>query len=71
MKKKSIRPMGQITEDLEKILIEMCEDHELQSYEIHGIVDHWFPVHFPSAIPTFADDGTHPVLTWKRTAKED
>lgn len=68
--KKTIRPMGQITEDLEKILIEMCDDHELQSYEIHGIIDHWFPIHFESAIPTY-EDGTQPALSWKRTVKEE
>lgn len=61
MKKKKLRPLGEVTHDLEKILFEMCHDHQMQEFEIMGITNHWIRTHYPSAIPVYEEDGTHPI----------
>lgn len=55
-KSKKIRPVGQITEDMEKYLFELVEDHELQRHEILGMIDYWIRYHYPDAIENYEGD---------------
>lgn len=64
MAKKKIRPLGDITTDMEKYLFEMFVDHELQKHEVFGIIDKWVDAHVekvPDAQEYYLD-GTKPVL---------
>lgn len=62
---KKLRPMGDITEDLEKLLIEMVDQHKMQRYEVIGSIDHWFKGHRPDDIETCSKTGTHPEIQYK------
>lgn len=46
---KTVRPMGNITLDMEKLLEEMTEDHDLQWGEVLGLVYTWLQIHAPQA----------------------
>jgi len=64
MRKKKLRPMGQITQDLENLLLEMtdAEGHDLQHGETIALVFNWLIVHAPHARETYTADGSHPVM---------
>lgn len=55
-----IRPMGKITADMELLLDEMIEDHDLQWHEILYLVYGWLKVHRPDAQEVYTDDGKSP-----------
>lgn len=56
------RSFGSITNDLEVILLEMTEEHELQWGEILNIVRGYLEVHCPDAREEYTEDRTHPVF---------
>lgn len=60
---KKLRPLGQITTQLEPLLEEMTDAHELQAHEILGIIFLWLQVHRPDAIETYLD-GTNPAFRY-------
>ncbi len=60
---KKIRPMGHLTSDLEDLLEEMIDSHDLQTGEILALVFNWIRVHRPSAIEEY-DDGSSPVFKY-------
>lgn len=51
-----MRPVGQITDELEPLLYELCEDHEMQRHEILGMIDYWIRYHYPGAIEEYEDE---------------
>jgi hypothetical protein len=59
--KSKIRPLGDITHDLEKTLQEMVERHDLQWGEILNIVRGYLEVHCPEAQEEYLD-GSNPVF---------
>jgi len=59
---KKIRPVGDIMLDMEKLLMELHIDHDMQHYEVLYLVNGWQKVHVPQQIETYEKDGTHPVL---------
>lgn len=63
MKKKikSIKPMGEIMFDLEKVLQYMTDPkgHDLQKYEVLALVNGWLDVHAPQAQEVY-EDGSKP-----------
>lgn len=59
---KQIRPLGNITTDLETLLFEMGVEHDLQWHEILGLVHSWLQTHFPHGQETYVEDGSHPVF---------
>ena len=61
-KNKKIRPLGQITTDLEKLLYELHIDHDLQHGEVLYLINGWQHIHVPQQIETYTKDKTHPVL---------
>lgn len=53
--KKKIRPLGNITSDLEPLLLEMAYEHDLQHGEILNIVRGYLEIHCPGAKEEFVD----------------
>ena len=47
MKKKKLRPLGDVMFDVEDILTEMCIDHDLQHSEVLYLIKNSLDVHFP------------------------
>lgn len=66
-KVKQIRPLGEITADLEKLYEEMVDDHDLQEHEVLGLLHLWFMVHRPEAIEQYVSDGSRPELFYGPT----
>lgn len=56
-----LRKVGDIMMDMEKLLIELHEDHDMQHYEVLYLVNGYQKVHFPEQIETYLDN-TNPVL---------
>lgn len=61
MSKKKIRPTGKILLDMEPLLEELVDDHDLQWYDILFLVLGWLMVHRPAAQEEYLD-GTKPVF---------
>lgn len=62
MKKKKLRPLGQITSDLEPLYFEMLQDHDMQPHEVIGLFLQWQQTHLPQATEVYTLDGSNP--TW-------
>lgn len=61
--KKQLRPMGCITLDMEKLLEEMIEDHDLQWGEVLGLVYTWLTIHAQQAQEEYEKGiNKHPVF---------
>lgn len=60
MKDVILRPLGDITGDLEPLMIEMAEQHNLQWGEILALVHSYLTVHLPDNQELYEDD-TRPV----------
>lgn len=60
---KKLRPLGQITEQMELLLEEMTDSHEMQAHEILGIIFLWLKTHRPDSIEIY-EDGTNPILNY-------
>ena len=59
MGKRKIRPLGNITQDLENLVEEMVDDHELQWGEILNLVYGYLVIHRPDAQEEYMD-GSNP-----------
>lgn len=57
---KKLRPLGDITMDMEPLILEMVEAHELQWGEILNIVRGYLEIHCPESQEEYLD-GTKPV----------
>lgn len=57
---KTCRKMGDILLDLEPILFELTEEHEMQLGELLALIKCWTEIHSPGSIEEYQDD-THPV----------
>lgn len=55
MKKKKLRPLGNITSDLEPLLLEMACDHDLQHGEILNLIRGYLEIHCPGAKEKYVD----------------
>lgn len=55
-----LRPVGQVLLDMEPLLFELVQDHELQMGELLALVKCWTEIHYPDAIEEYEDD-TRPV----------
>jgi hypothetical protein len=56
-----IRPVGDITADLEPLLFELHMDHDMQHGEVLALINGWQKIHAPQQIEVY-EDGTHPTL---------
>lgn len=61
MAKKQVRKLGDVTLDLEPLLLEMVNDHELQHGEILNIIRGYLEIHCPDAKEQYLDC-TQPVF---------
>jgi hypothetical protein len=57
-----MRPMGKILLDLEKLLDEMCDEHDMQFGDIISLVHSHLVIHKPGAREVYVDDGSSPIL---------
>jgi len=58
MSKKKLRPLGKVTQDLEPLLLEMCEEHEMQWGEVLNLIKGYLEIHCPGAQEQYADGGS-------------
>lgn len=52
--------MGEITSDMELLLEELVDDHDLQKGEILALVQAWIDIHRPDAVEVY-EDGSSPI----------
>lgn len=57
-----MRKMGDIMHDLEDLVTEMVEDHDLQFGEILNLVYGYLVVHRPDAQEVYEEDDTNPIF---------
>jgi hypothetical protein len=55
--------MGDIMFDIESVVSEMVDDHDLQRGDILALVLNYIDVHYPTAIEEY-EDGTNPVYIY-------
>lgn len=58
--RKKLRPVGDITQDLEPLLFELVHDHQLQKGEVLSLVSRWISIHYPGANEEY-EDGSFPI----------
>lgn len=58
---KKLRPLGEITSDLEPLLLEMAIDHDLQHGEILNILRGYLEIHVDGQKEQYTD-GTQPIF---------
>ena len=56
-----MRKLGKITDDLEKVLLEMVDDHEMQWGEILNVIRGYLEIHCPGSQEKYTD-GTEPIF---------
>ena len=61
MAKKKLRPLGDITQDLEPLYQEMAWGHKLQFHEMLGIHYSYLKSHLDESLERY-NDGTDPVF---------
>lgn len=57
VKKIKLRPLSDVTSDIEPLLQEMVDSHGMQAHEILGIIYFYLLVHRPEAIEEYEDGG--------------
>ena len=55
-----MRKFGDVTSDLELVLEEMIEQHDVQAGEILNLVYGWIKIHRPDALEVYTDDFSNP-----------
>lgn len=56
-----MRALGRITDDLENLIAEMIDDHEMQWGEIFNIIRGYLEIHRPDAQESY-EDGASPTF---------
>lgn len=56
----TLRPVGDVMLDMEKLLFELGVGHDMQWHEILALVHGWLQVHLPAQRETYTEDGSHP-----------
>jgi hypothetical protein len=57
-----LRPLGEITDDLEILLCEMTDSHKMQFHEIMYLVYSYLEVHCQHAKEIYVEDGSSPIF---------
>lgn len=60
-KPKKLRKVGDILLEMEPLLFELVEKHELQKGELLVLFSVWVDIHYPGAIEPY-EDGTNPIF---------
>lgn len=53
--KNKLRPLGNITSDLEPLILEMAVDHDLQHGEILNLIRGYLEIHLPEQKEKYVD----------------
>lgn len=61
MKKQKLRRLGDITQDLEPLILEMVEDHDMQAGEILSLVYGYLQIHAPASFEIYEEDLSRPI----------
>jgi hypothetical protein len=61
MNRSKLRPLGQITTQMEPLLQELVIQHQLQKHEIIGLVSSYLQAHLPGCNEEY-EDGTSSVV---------
>ena len=56
--KNKLRKLGDITVDMEPLLLELCVDHELQWHEVMGLVHAYLQTHCPDSQEKYVEGGS-------------
>lgn len=56
-----MRKLGDLIFDLEDLVTEMVEDHDLQRGDILALVKNYIDVHFPESVEVYEDDNSSPI----------
>lgn len=64
MSNRKLRPLGQITADLEPLLFEMVCQHDLQHGEVLALIDVWLSIHAPACKEKYTDGSPSPVMIY-------
>jgi len=56
------RPLGDILLDMETLLEELVDSHDLQWGDVLFLILGWLSVHRKAAQETYVEDGSHPVM---------
>lgn len=59
---KAIRPLGDITGDMEILMQELMYEHECQWHEVLALVHGYLQSHYPEGQETYNSDKSHPVF---------
>lgn len=57
MKKKKLRPLGDITQDMEPLLQEMLFDHQMQWGEVLNLIRGYMEIHAPAQQENYLSGG--------------
>lgn len=68
-KKKKIRPLGEILLDMEELILEMTDEHDLQWGDILNLIRGYLEVHCPEAKELY-EDGEEPIFFYGPKKKE-
>jgi len=60
MKTKKLRPLGDVTADMELLLMEMTDDHKLQKGEVLALINAWIDIHAQHCIEVYTVDESSP-----------
>ena len=58
-----LRPLGDITFDLEPLLCELVDSHKMQKGEIIALLAMYLDIHRPECIEVY-EDGSNPVMRY-------
>ena len=67
--KKKIRPLGDVLLDMEPLLFEIVEQHDIQRGDLLALISVWVETHFPGAIEQYEVDDSEAV--WLYGHKDD
>ena len=65
-----MRRVGDIMLDMEKLLLELHIDHDLQHGEVLYLINGWQKIHVPGQIEVYEKDGSSPVLYGQKPKKK-
>lgn len=65
-----LRPLGSVTQDIEPLLEEMVDGHELQVSEILHLVWSWLVIHRPDSVEEYIEDGSSPIFYGPKSKKK-
>lgn len=66
-----LRPVGKVLLDMEPLLEELTDDHELQRGEILGLILSWMDIHRPDCVEKYLDGSLPNYYYGPKQVKEE